>query len=185
VTRVVEPAEVTAAVAAIDVARAGATTFVGIDGPGGAGKSTLARLIAAVVPGAVVIAIDDFAARDVPEWDWARFTRQVLVPLGTGRAARYQRWDWDRDVGAEWHDVEPGSLIVVEGVSATRREVAVSWALRIWVETPREVRLARALERDGPARMAQWTEAWIPSEQAYFAAQDPRARADLVVRGGR
>jgi uridine kinase len=72
---------------------------------------------------------------------------------------------------------------VVEGVSAIRREVAVTWALTIWVQTPRELRLARALERDGPARLAQWTQVWIPSEEAYFAAQDPRTRADLVVRG--
>jgi uridine kinase len=185
VNRVVDAAQATAVVAGIEAERAGATTFVGIDGPGAAGKSTLARHIAAGVPGAVVLAVDDFAGPDVAEWDWGRFTDQVLQPLRQGRTAHYQRWDWDSNRGAEWQDIAPGSLIVVEGVSSTRREVAVTWALRIWVDTPRELRLARALERDGPARLQRWTQDWIPSEEAYFAVQDPRARADLVVRGDR
>jgi uridine kinase len=73
--------------------------------------------------------------------------------------------------------------VVVEGVSATRREVAAPWDLTIWVDAPEDVRLARALERDGPAMLATWVERWIPEENAYVARERPQQRVDLVVSG--
>jgi hypothetical protein len=49
------------------------------------------------------------------------------------------------------------------------------------VEAPREVRLARARQRDGEAMLARWLEDWLPSEERYIAREDPAARADLVI----
>lgn len=159
------------------------TRYVGIDGFGGAGKSCLAAWLAAEVPRAVVVPVDDFAGPQIPEWDWARLQRQVLDPLREGRHAHYQRWDWDSDRGAEWHDVPPGRMLLIEGVSATRRELDVAWDLTVWVETPKDVRRARALERDGPELMSRWLEDWIPAELAYVAREHPQDRVDFVVRG--
>lgn len=181
--RVVDWTAAVAAVRALADQSAGRTTYVGIDGRGGAGKSSLADDIAAATPTAIVVRVDDFSGPRVPQWDWDRLRRQVVRPLAEGRAARYQRWDWDRDEGAEWHDVPVGRLVVIEGVSATRDEVDAPWALRIWVEAARETRLARALARDGPDLMARWLDDWMPSEEAYIAAQRPDERADLVVSG--
>jgi uridine kinase len=131
----------------------------------------------------VVVHIDDFWGPHIAEWDWDRFEAQVAAPLRAGRPAHYQRWNWDADAGAEWHDVAPGRVVVVEGVSATRAEVSVPWAVRVWVEAPRDVRLRRALERDGPRLVTRWLEDWMPSEEAYIARDAPAARADLVVDG--
>jgi len=159
------------------------TSYIGIDGYGGSGKSTLAALIAEAVPGAVVVHADDFASPSVPEWDHARFGTQVLEPLLDGRPARYQRWDWHTDTGAEWHDVPVGVPMIVEGVSSTRWELGVPWDLTIWVETPEQVRLARALDRDGPDMLATWLHVWLPEEDAYVARERPQQRVDLIVPG--
>jgi hypothetical protein len=176
---------------------AGRTLFVGVDGPGGAGKSTLAARLAAAVRGQVV-SVDDFAGPDIPEWDWHRFDAQVVRPLVAGRLARYERRSWDGADGADgagsadgpdgagspdWAEVRPGGVLVVEGVSATRAESTAPWDLRIWVEAPPGVRLARVLERDGGALREKWLQDWIPSEEAYIAAQRPAERADLIVSG--
>jgi uridine kinase len=80
-------------------------------------------------------------------------------------------------------DVQPATVVIIEGVSATRAEVTVPWALKIWVDTPRELRRARTLHRAGAAMASQWLAHWIPSEEAYIAAQRPQVRADLIVRG--
>ena len=48
-----------------------------------------------------------------------------------------------RRLGGAWVEVPPGGLVVVEGVSATRREVPVPWDVTIWVDARRERRLAR------------------------------------------
>jgi uridine kinase len=127
--------------------------------------------------------VDDFAGPLVPEWDWPRFQEQVVAPLRAGRPARYQRWEWNRDEPAEWHEIPPGRLVVVEGVSSTRGEVDVPWALQIWVDAPREVRLRRAVERDGAGMLAHWLDVWMPSEEAYIARERPQERVDLLVEG--
>ena len=178
--RRVSRAAVVAAVAALPRDR---TTWVGVDGFGGAGKTTLADELAAAVPGAVVVHVDDFARPALAEWDWDRFAAQLAEPLLAGRPARYQAWDWGRDAGGEWVDVPPGRLVVVEGVSCTRAEVRLPWDLTIWVDAPRDVRLQRALERDGPDMMSRWLDDWMPSEEAYAARECPQERVDLIVDG--
>jgi uridine kinase len=167
--------------AAAEVAARGGTRWVGIDGCGASGKTALAAAITAAVPGAMVVHADDFSGPRIAEWDWERFDAQVARPLQAGRVARYQRWDWDRDAGAEWHEIAPGGLVIVEGVSSTRREVGVPWSLTIWVDASRETRLRRARERDGEAMLARWLQDWMPSEEAYIARERPQDRVDLIV----
>jgi uridine kinase len=175
---VVDP--VAAVVAALD--GKDGTRWVGVDGKGATGKTRLADRIGAVLPRSVVVHIDDFARPDVQGWERERFIRQVLKPLLAGRPGRYQRWDFDRNAGAEWHTVPSGVPVVVEGVSATDERLGVPWDFTIWVEVPYQVRLARALERDGPERMDRWLTDWMPSEDAYEEAQRPQDRVDLVYR---
>ena len=158
------------------------TRWIGVDGFGAAGKTTLAASLARALPGSVVVHVDDFARPSVQGWERDRFVDQVLAPLVAGRTARYQRWDWDSDTGAEWHDVPPGVPVVVEGVSSTDVRLGVPWDVQVWVEASREVRLARALERDGESMMEQWLTDWMPSEERYAEAQRPRERADFWVR---
>lgn len=160
------------------------TLLVAIDGEGGAGKSTLAALLAAELGTAAVVCLDDFARPTVPGWDMPRMISQVLDPLRAGRSGRYQRWDWETDLGAEWHDVPAGGVVIVEGVSATRAELAGRWDLTVWVSTPRDIRLARGLTRDGEAMREQWLTVWMPEEDAYVAEQHPAERADVIVIGG-
>jgi uridine kinase len=140
-------------------------------------------VIAAAVPGVDVVHVDDFWNPRIPEWDWDRFRSQLAEPLLAGRRARYQVWDWDRDEGGDWVDVAPGGLVVVEGVSSTRSEAEVPWALRIWVDAPREVRLVRAVERDGESMLPRWLDDWMPSEERYIAREHPDQHADLWVDG--
>ena len=156
------------------------TRWVGIDGFGAAGKSTLAREIAAVLPGSVVIAVDDFGRAGLRGWDRDLFTARVLQPLLAGRPGRYQRWDLSTDSGTDWVEVPPGRPVIIEGVSATDDRVAVPWDVTLWLDVPADIRWQRILERD-PERLERWRTDWLPSEQAYAAAQNPMARVDLVV----
>ncbi|MBE7189154.1 hypothetical protein [Jatrophihabitans endophyticus] len=161
--------------------------LVGIDGAGGAGKTALAARVSARLNAdgvrTDVVHVDDFSSLHLAEWDWGRLREQVLLPLLAGRPARYQVWDWARDAGGVWVDLEPGGVVLVEGVSATRTEVGAPWTLTVWVEAPADVRRRRAIERDGPGMWPVWRDRWIPSEEAYFARERPAERADLVVDG--
>jgi uridine kinase len=160
------------------------TVLVGIDGPGGAGKSTfagrLAHALAGVFDPLTVIHVDDFflpsarrlAAAEAPkspgdEYDLARLSRQVLAPLRHNIAARYQRYDWQSDTLAEWHTIPPGGAVLVEGVYCLRPDIEGTYDFSIWVECPASIRLERGLTRDGDQARDRWTREWMPMEEEY------------------
>lgn len=159
------------------------TTLVAIDGYGGAGKTTLAAALADCLIDAVVVHTDDSARPNVPGWEWQRFVAQVLDPLLSDRAARYQRYDWGQDRLAEWHDVPVGGVVIAEGVSILRRELGDPWDVKVWIDCPHDLRLARGVARDGEAPRGQWEQVWMPEEDAYFTDQRPDLRADYVIDG--
>lgn len=161
--------------------RLGSTRLVAVDGPAGAGKSTFAASLAALCDAQVVHA-DDFAAgnNELP-W-WPRLEQQVLVPIAQGRVGRYQRYDWDKRDLAEWHDVSPGGVLILEGVSSARAVVRDRLSLAVWIDTPRAVRLARGLERDGVHTLPLW-EHWMAAEDAHFATEHTRDHVDLIIPG--
>jgi uridine kinase len=175
------------------------TLLVGVDGRAGSGKSTLTGALAGVDPGITVVEVDDFyrpvAERSQQQGtagpdevgadiDWRRLRNQVLLPLQRNRGGWYQRYDWEADRLAEWHDVPCGGIVIVEGVYACMKQLAFAYDFRIWVEAPRERRMARGQERDRDnGNWPLWESVWMPAEDAYVAAQDPAASADLLVDG--
>lgn len=161
------------------------TKIVAIDGYGGSGKSELANRLVRGLRKAAVVRTDDFAQPTVLGWEWDRMRAQVLQPLVSDRPARYQRYDWDIDKLAEWHDIPVGGTLIVEGVSSMRDELGRYWDFAIWLECPYDIRLRRGVERDGEARRSQWTAVWMPEEDEYFHAQRPDQKADLVIDSSR
>ena len=176
----------------------GVCLLVAIDGPGGAGKSTLARLLKEQLKTlgwlVAVVKHDDFyrpshqranqqtglIGRD---FDWKRLRDQVLTPIREGRLAHYQRYDWETDVLAEWHTIFASDVVIVEGVYTMRRELAHLYDLKIWVECPRALRLARGIARDGEKARTTWEEDWMLKEDDYVKTHLPHERADLFVNG--
>jgi uridine kinase len=156
-------------------------TIVAVDGLGGSGTSTLAALLAERL-GAQVVHTDDFASWDNPlEW-WPRLRDEVLVPLAAGRPARFQRYDWESRELGDWQIVVPDELVVLEGVSSSRKEFCPYLSFAIWVEAAAETRLKRGLQRDGSAAEDQWRE-WMRLEDEWVEAQHPNDVADLVLDG--
>jgi uridine kinase len=152
-----------------------------VDGPGGAGKSTFAARLSDALDGMPVVHTDDFASWNEPiEW-WPRLLEDVLEPLAGGRAARFQPYNWVTRSRDSWIEID-APRIILEGVSANRLAFSPHVAFAIWIETPRQVRLARGLERDGAQMHDQWS-VWMAAEDAYIKLEAPDERSDLVVSG--
>jgi uridine kinase len=159
--------------------------LVGIDGRSGSGKTELADSVAQRVPaGRVeVVHLDDMYAG----WHGLADTvdglcRAVLRPLAAGRPARYRRYDWLAHRSAEWVEVTPADLVLVEGVGSLAVDCAGLYSLRVWIEVPDDLRRERALARDGETFAPHWRE-WAEQEEELFAAHRPRETADLVLDG--
>jgi hypothetical protein len=162
------------------------TRLVAIDGCGGAGKSTLARALATVCGGVPVVRVDDFLAwHDLYRW-WDRLEREALRPLLAGGGARYRVRDWAGDPLGEglngWVQIPPSEVVIVEGISCSRRAIAHMLTMALWVHAPRSERLRRGVARDGEQRRPLWTE-WMRAEDAFFAVDGAPRRADYLVSG--
>ena len=174
---------------------AGRTTLVAIDGLTCAGKSTLAGQVADALQDAAVVGLDGFYRPLAAEeratlgpkesydryLDWERLIRDVLVPLSRHSRARYRRYDWVTNALAEWHEIEPRGVVIVEGVYSTRPELRPYFSVMVYVDAPRKVRLARLLAR-GYADIS-WVDHWIAAEDWYVEHVRPARQVALVVDG--
>lgn len=159
----------------------GAGRLICIDGLAGSGKTTLARGLAALAPEAVVLGTDEMLEgwRGLP--GLGASLDALLRPLAAGHPGQWRRWDWYADAWDGTRVVEPGPLLVLEGVGSAAASYASLVTLLVWVEADLDVRLTRWLERDGEEMRPHW-DAWLADEEALHAREGTRARADLVVR---
>ena len=162
--------------------------LVCVDGPAGAGKTTLAdALVIAArrrVTSVGLLHLDDLYRG----WSGlgaevtARIDSEILRPLAAGGLGRYRRWDWYADGWAEEHIVDPVALLVLEGVGSAATAYDDLVTTRVWVDAPRELRLTRGLARGDVGLAGQW-ERWLDDEVAVFARERTEGRADVTVDG--
>jgi uridine kinase len=156
------------------------TRLIAIDGPGGAGKTSLADWLARELP-APIIRTDEFASWDNPiEW-WPALLEKALKPIAAAQPARYEPTTWGGP-RKKHRVVPPAEFVILEGVTALREAFRPYIAYSIWIETPRKLRLQRGLERDGRDARAKW-ERWMADEDAYVQQERPADYADLVLHG--
>ena len=57
-------------------------------------------------------------------FDWKRLLKEVLNPISNGLEGRYKRYDWEKDSLVGSHIVSASGIVIIEGVYATRQELA-------------------------------------------------------------
>jgi uridine kinase len=157
----------------------GTGRLICIDGPAGAGKTTLAADVGSLA-GALVVRMDDLD----PGWDGLFDVEAevlgLLRPLAAGETGYYRRFDWAADEYRETHHVDPAPVLVLEGVGSGNRSWRDLVTTLVWVEAPREVRLARGMARDGEQLRDRWV-TWMRDEELLFEQEQTRSHADLVL----
>ncbi len=166
------------------------TKFIAIDGHGGSGKSTLAQELAKEL-GAEIIHTDDFASFYNPINWWPLVIERVLEPVRQGATKlSYPRSKWWAD-----HKPEPvvdqpvTEIMILEGVSALRKELREYIDFGVYVDTPKEICLERGLARDKGNEgksdeeiVAMWDQ-WFENEDKYLVRDAPKEYADMVIDG--
>lgn len=171
--------------------------IIGIDGGGGSGKSTLADFIKINLDHVTIIHMDDFyypASKIIQispyqkkigaDFDWKRLLIQVLLPASKGINGAYQKYDWQKDmISDEFNQVPNKGVLVVEGCYSIRKELKHLYNLKIWVDTPRDVRLQRGLNRDGAGARTLWEKNWMVAEDIYVKNHRPIEYCDYIIDG--
>lgn len=166
----------------------GTSRLVCIDGPAGAGKTTLAAelqlLMTRQALSVASLHMDDFyegwSGLDGTSELETRVLDQALRPLAEGQQGRWQRYDWHTQRLAEWHDLPPADVLIIEGCGSGALAYAPYITVLVWVDAEPSTRIARGVERDGEAVLPQWLR-WMDSEGRHFAANGTRGRADVLL----
>ena len=154
-----------------------------IDGRSGSGKTSLARALVARWPlrGRVqLVALDSL----YPGWDGladgAEAARDLILrPHARGLIGVWERWDWEASAPAEAHAVDPSLPLIVEGSGLLTAATARLGDVRVWLESPPQSRMRRALQRDGETYRPHWAR-WAEQEERHLALDEPTRRATHV-----
>lgn len=179
--------------------------LIAVTGGSGSGKSTLAATLLQRLPAGVAAFLsEDWYYADVgarPGFDPARFDFDSLdirdhdrlladlraLKRGAGVRAPAYSFVEHRRTAEHAHAVEPRPVVIAEGAHLLcRAEVAAAFDLRVFVDTPADVRFIRRLLRDQAERgrtarsvIDQYLATVRPAHERLV--EPSRTRADLVV----
>lgn len=154
--------------------------LVAIDGNCASGKTTLAKALGEHYS-CNVFHMDNFFLR--PEQrtaerlhqpggnvDYERFKSEVLEPLNRGESFAYRIYDCKEGRLTSRVEVQPSRVNIVEGAYSQHPYFGDAYQLRYWMFVNTDEQRRRILVRNGAGRLSEFTEKWIPLEEAYFDA---------------
>ena len=169
--------------------KVGKVIFIAVDGHGGSGKSTLAKWLGEKLS-AEIIHTDDFASWDNPINWWPALIEKVFKPIQLGATSlSYQPTSWWENHHPKPVENQPVTpIMILEGVSSSRREFDEYISYRIFVDTPKAICLERGLARDAATgkskeELTEIWEEWFAKEEVYMKRDHPKEKADIIIDG--
>ena len=163
-----------------------------IDGRAGSGKSLFANTLLEKFFSEhdfqpKLIAMDDL----YPGWEGlaagsSYLLQQILLPRAGGQKASWQIWDWKtnqrggNDAGNGMRLMEPGTQLIVEGCGSISTNTAPLASLRIWIESPMEIRKVRYSNRDG-GMFDEYFGIWSAQEDEFYKTHKSIQLADIRI----
>lgn len=161
------------------------------DGRSAAGKSTAAQWLAAQLGGEVIHMDDFFLPPELrgPERlvqpggnvHYERFADEVIAGFESGREFSYRRFDCGKmDYSGE---ITAGKcpLTIVEGAYSLHPALGEYYDIAVFFNVPPEEQKRRIFARNGAEKLNDFTQRWIPLEEAYIAACDVEKRCDMII----
>ena len=166
--------------------------MVTIDGPCASGKTTLAKKLAEVFHAAVVHT-DDYViphAQKTPErlgvpggnCDSDRLAGEVAAPWKRGETVVIRKYDCRNDRMLPEEKLPDCRMLILEGSYCNLPEIRKYADLRVFADTPREIREGRLAQRESPQSLEMFRSRWIPLEDRYFEAYHLPDRECVVLK---
>jgi uridine kinase len=171
--------------ALIDLCNQKTHPVIAIDGPAGAGKTTLAHeIFLALSPkmSVNVIHMDDL----YDGWDNALTNdlTQILCHLSDQHKkqlpTKLSRYNWATSSLDPTEVIAPSDLLILEGVGSGDKSLQEQFAALIWIDIDPEIGVQRVIERDGPGVENQMQK-WLGTQQQYFSQHSTREKADFIL----
>lgn len=168
-----------------DLCKAKKRPIIAIDGPAGAGKTTLAHeiyLALSTKMSVQVIHMDDLYAGwdNALTADLSKILTYLVEQHLANSPARIQRYNWSASTFHDSEEIAPSDLLILEGVGSGDIEIQDKFAALIWMEIDPEDGLKRVVNRDG-AHVQEEMEKWLTTQAQYFLQHSTREKADFIL----
>lgn len=171
--------------ALFDLCKTHPRPIIAIDGPAGAGKTTLAEHIGAAMSlkyKCTTLHMDDL----YNGWD-APFDHHLSDALVTACTShqnlkRYSLsfFDWIKGQYRPAQEIPPAELLILEGVGSSQTAVRGFLACSIWIDIDANQGLQRVLARDGDA-ISEQMQMWLEKQGQHFLENQSEKNADFVL----
>jgi len=171
--------------ALLDLCSAKDRPIIAIDGPAGAGKTTLAHeiyLAISLKKSVSVIHMDDL----YDGWDnalGADLTKVLLYLTDQhkqNKPAKISRFNWITSSFEDSEEIAPTDLLILEGVGSGNLAIQDELAALIWIDIDPEIGVKRVIDRDG-AQVADEMRKWLGTQEEYFSQHSTREKADFIL----
>ncbi len=159
------------------------TTLLALDGPSGAGKTTLAMELHAQLDNSAVIHMDDLYAGwgDALSLDlYARIFQQIFQPILRQEDIRFQVFNWQTNLFDSWQTITPPRFLILEGVGAAAIPNRMWISLAVFMHVSDEVGLERVRSRDGDD-VASHIPAWQIMQREHFLKNETDRYANVSI----
>lgn len=184
------------------------TLVIGIDGLGGAGKSTIVNLLKQKLLSdnyhSFILHIDYFihpryirynefkeewhCYYDI-QWRYDYLIKEILAPIKKGIQIDKQIELYNKEKDAyilEPIKISKGSILLLEGIFLQRKEIKEYLDYIIYLEVPKDLRLNRVINRDGYIGnlediKSKYEKRYFPAEDKYIEEYSPAENADFVL----
>lgn len=154
----------------------GEVRVVTIDGPAGAGKSTMAISLSSRLNDAPIVHMDDLYRgwNDALTPQLTAVLRDhILLPISLGKQGGYRPWDWIKNAPGSAVVIPRHDFLILEGVGASQRAVRPFASTMIWISIDAQTGLERVIKRDGNKvadleGFIQEMRAWQGNELMHF-----------------
>jgi len=168
-----------------DLCKTTTQPVIAIDGPAGAGKTTLAHDIKLAL--AQSYSITEIHMDDLYDgWDNALTSQlaDVLTHLVDAHKKSLpislSNYDWRAGAFSPVAEIEKSELLILEGVGSGQRAIRDSLTALIWIDIEDTEGLARVLQRDG-IEIENQMRKWLATQEQHFQAEGTQNAADFVL----
>jgi uridine kinase len=171
--------------ALFDLTKAQNRPIIAIDGPAGAGKTTLAEHLSAAMAlkyKVHIVHMDDL----YNGWESAfdHHLTDSLIALARAhkseRKISLSRFDWHRNEYMAAEEVPQADLLILEGVGSSQSAIREYLSASIWIEINRSQGVERVLQRDG-ASISDEMQMWLELQEQHFEQEGSENAADFVL----
>jgi len=165
--------------------KVGKTHIIAIDGPAGAGKTTLAMQISQALSSRFsieVVHMDDL----YNGWDGAlgenltELLSKIIEAQKKSQNYLLPHFDWKTNKYSSPRDLKSPQILILEGVGSARAIVRNSATTTIWIEVDRTIGIQRVIARDGEAIQSHMKQ-WLVDQEIYFTSDKTRESAQFIL----